>query len=159
MLINAASKYSDNPRDLKRFMNVYRFHYFLMVARRKKGLKAPSPDQLRRWIFLSLKWPDMVRWLQWGSKILNDSAAEEQDSSGRSASIVKTRERLLLLEKITKDANTLADWRGMIGKVLGLNETTMVRWAGDEELYDFFRSELNLDTNDRLSSSAGLGFY
>ena len=63
LILKYAPQFSSNPRDVKRFMNVFRFQYFILLARRTQRLSAPTDEQLAHWIVLSLKWPDLVRWL------------------------------------------------------------------------------------------------
>ena len=57
----ASEFFSDNPREVKRFINVFRFQYFLLLARRNGGLNVPSEKQLTRWIILSMRWPELAR--------------------------------------------------------------------------------------------------
>jgi hypothetical protein len=56
---------SNNPREIKRFVNTFRFHYFLRAARESLGLSIPSLEQFTFWIILSFKWPQLIRWLEW----------------------------------------------------------------------------------------------
>jgi len=79
----AISYFSNNPREIKRFVNALRFQRFLMTNMTNKG--SPSLDQVRRWIILSLKWPQVVRWLYWSANGRNDSGKNNKDN---------TRERL-----------------------------------------------------------------
>jgi hypothetical protein len=66
-------KFSANPREIKRFVNMLRFQTFLldaMLAANKPDKRhPPSHEQLRRWIHLSLKWPAVIRWLYWSPDI------------------------------------------------------------------------------------------
>jgi hypothetical protein len=62
--LKAAPEFSINPREVKRFMNVFRFQYFILLARRSKRLSVTPLDQFTRWLVLLLKWPDLIRWLQ-----------------------------------------------------------------------------------------------
>jgi hypothetical protein len=59
----AASYFSRNPRELKRFINLLRFQRFVMAALKIQD-NSFAFDQVRRWIILCLKWPGLVRWLQ-----------------------------------------------------------------------------------------------
>lgn len=87
----AASEFSNNPREIKRFMNVLRFQRFLLSGIPEKD-KPPSFPQMRRWIVLSLKWPQVVRWLYWSS-----------DLPG-------IKERLQVLEANATTFSKLEDW-------------------------------------------------
>jgi hypothetical protein len=59
---DVASSFSNNPREIKRFINLLRFERFLMTELLEDE-KSPEFDQASRWIILSLKWPQLVRWL------------------------------------------------------------------------------------------------
>jgi len=57
-ILAAAPAFSHIPRELKRFVNAFRFQYFLWSARQARGLKdGPSLEQAQRWVVLSMKWP------------------------------------------------------------------------------------------------------
>ncbi|MBB2984628.1 KAP family P-loop NTPase fold protein [Paraburkholderia tropica] len=55
---------SRNPRELKRFINLLRFNYFLRFSRSRQGLPVPPPMTLAKWTVLSVKWPEHARWLR-----------------------------------------------------------------------------------------------
>ena len=63
LIKEATSDFSDNPREMKRFMNAFRFQYFLWLTRKNRSgaLKHLTKTQLQRWVTLSLKWPEVVR--------------------------------------------------------------------------------------------------
>ena len=64
LIIKSTQQYSNNPRDVKRFVNLFRFYYFLRAAREARNESVPSLDQMCRWIILSLRWPEVVRWFR-----------------------------------------------------------------------------------------------
>jgi hypothetical protein len=81
-----ASKFSNNPREIKRYMNLLRFQRFLLdtLVKEEHGIRFDQPS---RWILLSLKWPQVIRWLYWSSnqgdleeklKKLEEYASESQ---------------------------------------------------------------------------------
>lgn len=57
---------SDNPRTIKRAVNLYRFHRFTAFARQAStvSLAVATPEQIGRWIVVVIRWPHFVRWLQ-----------------------------------------------------------------------------------------------
>ncbi|MDN7897894.1 KAP family P-loop NTPase fold protein [Burkholderia cepacia] len=55
---------SRNPRELKRFINLLRFNYFLRFSRSRQGLPVPPPETLAKWTVLSVRWPEHARWLR-----------------------------------------------------------------------------------------------
>ena len=64
LIVTGGRKFSNNPRDVKRFVDVFRFFCFRRVAREARKEPAPSLDQRSRWIVLPRRWPEVVRWLR-----------------------------------------------------------------------------------------------
>jgi len=73
---------SDNPRTIKRAVNLYRFHRFTAFARQASTLPldVATPAQIGRWIVVIIRWPHFVRWLQAGR---DDPVAPDQDPAAR----------------------------------------------------------------------------
>jgi hypothetical protein len=136
IILDIAPEFSGNPREVKRFMNVFRFHYFLLSARQTQDPNIPSIEQLSRWILLSLKWPTVSRWLQG-----NVQALEKLEEFGRSC-------------------NNYVDWLKKIEADLRLKPDTFPDIFG-EGVFFFFRREGNeiKEKEERLSSSSGKGMY
>ncbi len=132
----------NNPRDMKRFVNLFRFHYFLRAARLARGEQVVSEEQLTRWLVLSLKWPQIVRWIR------------------RHASSVNVPSGLYLakIEKLASPLNSFAIWQQGMDKTFGLNPLE-VSWLRDEELYEFLKKEADYDEWKRLSSCDGKGLW
>jgi KAP family P-loop domain len=149
----AASYFSNNPRDIKRFVNMLRFHRFLresMLAAKKENV--PSLEQLQRWTVLLLKWPGVVRWLYWSSDRIGYKMSSEQKTN-------PMRERLKLLE--TWGLRGLRDqnyWEEQLRDIMKLEDDT-VPWIYDENLTKFFGNEGKLQESERISASAGAGLY
>src|SRR5437773_66770 len=114
VMLALSADFSTNPREIKRLLNMVRFCLLLRKHRQDKGGGVPTLDQYQRWIFLSLRWPDMMRWLQWGS----DQLLER----GRSANIGIVSRRLSLLEAQASKAADLTTWRKEAAAALGLQE-------------------------------------
>jgi hypothetical protein len=152
LITGATSSFSNNPREMKRFMNVFRFQYFLLLARQNRGLPVPSDKELKRWIILSLKWPEVVRWLQSRSISLknNEQASDANDGNEGLKKLENT-----LGHKVTSQK----DWQRMVMDNLGL-EVSNTPWINDEGLRQFFKDEANqTDPYKKLSTSVGNGFY
>lgn len=149
-----------NPRELKRFVNAFRFNYFLWWAHRAQGFRGPSLDQLLRWSVLSMRWPEVVRWLRRSGG--NEWRAERPGNNGDSAAAAKAASlptRLKLLEEISGAAVDLASWqRGAAEKLrLKADETP---WLADDDLLQFFHEEFNqVQAGERLSDGAGKGLW
>jgi hypothetical protein len=132
----------NNPRDMKRFVNLFRFHYFLRAARLARGGQVASEEQLTRWLVLSLKWPEIVRWIRRHASSVN----------------APTGLHLARIEKLASPLNSFAIWQQGMDKSFGLNSLE-VSWLRDEELYEFLKKEADYDEWKRLSSCDGKGLW
>jgi hypothetical protein len=146
MLEESIGSFSTNPRDIKRLLNIVRFNYLISRARVADDQAIPSPETLGRWIGLSLRWPQFVRWLQW-------SPAGSGAAGQRLASKQVVHDRLATLESASKSADTFEAWQTQIRKDFKL-AVGDVSWDNDPALRDYLREEAK-----PLSSGAGLGFY
>ncbi len=138
-----AKRYFINPRDTKRFVNLFRFYYFLRAARQARGQPVPTVDQLCRWLALSLKWPTVVRWLR-RRPTAQDGTSDLQ---------------LETLERLAGASDAIGTWQKSIHEALGL-DLEQTQWLADRELYAFLRSEgSDFETGDRLSSCSNKGLW
>jgi hypothetical protein len=142
LILGATKTFSINPRDVKRFVNVFRFYYFLRAAREARNEPVPSLPQLTRWMTLSLKWPGIVRWLRRGYFEADKGAATQ----------------LKELETVGNECSDLSDWKEKAAAVFGI-EVKDAMWLADREMMDFFREEAKLKESDRLSSSSDKGLW
>ena len=57
---------SDNPRTIKRTVNLYRFYRFIAWAREASSpdLEAAAPELIASWAVVAARWPQVVHWLQ-----------------------------------------------------------------------------------------------
>jgi hypothetical protein len=134
--------FSRNPRDVKRFINSFRFYYFLRSALLARQAEAPSVDQLSRWILLSLRWPTIVRWLR-----STESDSKDPKNNG-----------LAKLVKIVEESKDKASWEDGVAILIGLDEKDRTL-ISDEQLFAFFKGEHELPEMERLSSSIGKGLW
>jgi hypothetical protein len=138
-----ANRYFNNPRDTKRFVNLFRFYFFLRAARQARKQQIPTVDQLCRWIAFAPRWPEVARWLR-GNPI-------PQDGSSTST--------LRALEVIAGRRGAVADWQGGMDKAFGL-KVEQTPWLGDEDLYEFLKREsVDFSEEDRLSSCSNKGLW
>lgn len=61
---------SASPRSLKRFANLLRFYHIQQRLRelqlgREANFKSASTGALALWLLIALRWPQLVRWVQW----------------------------------------------------------------------------------------------
>jgi hypothetical protein len=55
-----AKELSGNPREIKRFINVFRFYAFIQIARQANGLGAPTFEQVAKLSILAVRWPHLL---------------------------------------------------------------------------------------------------
>lgn len=144
----SASQFSQNPREIKRFMNCLRFYRFLLSIQ-KDSAGTPSLEQVRRWIILLLKWPQVARWVCWG-EYSNSNNGNKPDGGSRS--------RLLLLENAGKSSSQ-EKWNQYLKDNLGIIEGKESLWFDDVGLRLFFTLENTAYNDSPLSKGAGAGIY
>lgn len=143
-----------NPRDLKRFLNTFRLHDFLRIAREGRGQTAPDRGLIADWIRLSLRWPQMVRWL-------HRITGEEHGKSTGKKRASKSHERLQEIEGIAGgilDSEGIQGWKKRILEKFGPSVADL-DWASDPALYEFFRDMSQRPEPQRLSFGAGKGLW
>jgi len=152
--ISEASKIiNGNPREIKRLANMARLYLSLRNVRRTKEptWRSPTVIQYARWITVALRWPDMMRWLQWG--------ADEASWSAKELVHDLVKRRLLFLENATDQAKTPEGWTKLLVETLKVPGSAESDWASDPKLFEFFEAEAQMDASERLSSAAGVGFW
>lgn len=130
---------SDNPRTIKRAVNLYRFYRFMAWAREASplGLAAATPDQIARWIVPIVRWPDFVRWVQ--------AQEEEEYEDGRDGIGI---EQVLEAARKVGSASAFADDLAGAGLSVG--------WVRDVELWRYLRS---LDSATAFDDASRCGMW
>jgi hypothetical protein len=152
-IIRLVSGYTaGNPREVKRMVNLARLYLHLRNARRRAEprWRSPSLDQYARWIALTLRWPDMMRWLQWG--------VDEAAWSPAEMSQLLIVRRLEALQASAADMKTGKEWSETLKIRLEFSDVDKVDWAADSKLMEFFRNETNRG-DDTISAAAARGFW
>ncbi len=153
-IIRELGRYSaGNPREIKRMVNLARLYLALRNERRRVDpfWRAPSLEQYARWIALTLRWPDMMRWLQWGA---DEAIWAVEDNS--TALIVR---RLKVLETAASETHNVADWATSIESELLLDKNDAVEWRKDPKLFELFRNCSQSPPGRRLSAAAETGLW
>jgi hypothetical protein len=154
IIIRKVATYSaGNPRELKRMVNLARFYLALRAARRSRdpNWRAPDLDQYARWIAITLRWPDMMRWLQWGA----DEAMWEADQLDQALTV----RRLRRLEATALSSGSLDEWKAKLESDLIVPAESESDWACDPKLLEFFKHESAVPDTKRLSAAAGSEFW
>jgi hypothetical protein len=148
-----ASHSVGNPREMKRMVNLARFYLALRSTRRQRDSRWRSPDldQYARWIALTLRWPDMLRWLQWGA----DEAHWPPEQQGTELVV----RRLRFLESHASTSDLAGKWRDVLKSKLNVPIESDSDWACDPKLFEFFKVESTLAEGKRLSDAATVGFW
>jgi hypothetical protein len=103
MYLNYAGQLSGNPREFKRFLNLFRFYANLQITRELSPSQAPSLEQLAKITMLVVRWPDLIR---------------EFTAQAGTASAVST------LELLAGKHQTVADWSSAAKKERSLASGT-----------------------------------
>ena len=151
MLTKMAPGFSTNPREIKRLLNMARFYLLLRIGRIASGKQVPDIEQYERWIMLTLRWPDMTRWLQWGD-------ADVGLGGGEPEKLGSVAGRLQRLEQQAEQSADFAAWNADIARRLGLLADE-VSWLKDDNLFAFFKQEAAKEPKERISAGAQLGFF
>lgn len=152
----ATSYFCGNPRELKRFINVFRFHYFVWWARKARELEIPTLDQLLRWTVLSIKWPEAVRWVRRGGG--TDWCAQTIGQEKSNCMPAETS-RLKLIEDISGIATDLRTWQDQALQVLRLTPKD-APWLNDSQLLHYFHDEhTKYPEGKRMSDGEGKGLW
>jgi hypothetical protein len=152
-VLKVAPDLYSNPRDLKRFLNTFRLHDFLRIARLGRGLEAPSRSLIADWIRLSLRWPQVVRWM-------HRANADASTTKTEGAAHGSTYHNLTNLETIAVEVGSggATKWKDLVVTRLGAN-LGGVDWISDPALFEFFREIGQRDFKERLSYGAGKGLW
>ncbi len=152
----AAPHFRENPREWKRFVNTFRFHYCLWLARGDG--ERPALPQLLRWTVLSVRWPEVVRWIRRSGGV-DWKAPQKVEGAEGGATPAPSRTRLQALEETCGAAVDLASWQEGAKAALRL-ERAAAPWLDDDDLLEFFHREYNeIGAGDRLSDAVGRGFW
>ncbi|HKO98828.1 MAG TPA: P-loop NTPase fold protein [Pyrinomonadaceae bacterium] len=139
-LVRYASYLGSTPRGLKRFANLYRFYRFAQWSREFQDLKAATPAALGFWLVIMLRWPQMVRWIQWDGETQVFAASSP-------------------LEKAEKFQRLIAETANYNGWMLKLTTEKMdqIGWTKDQQLFDFVKSQQ--DDSNLLTDAVEMGIW
>jgi hypothetical protein len=128
-----------SPRAIKRFANLYRFYSLTQYARQTQGLEASSPAALARWLVIMLRWPQLVRWIQWENETKLTSAT---DANGKASA----------LEDQVCATRTYEAWVKHLEEV----DPTQGDWLRDKHLYEFLKMPVAIDRKLSIAVQNGV---
>ena len=136
----------------------------MLLVRQSWGLDVPTPEQLRRWVILWMKWPRLALWIMGPndasiSDSYNNASHGGSPAPAQESSTPGNAKRTLGLLEQTGGANGVPDqtaWRSraVAALVLDSNEAP---WLIDGEVWEFFLQESQ--QAEPLSTGAGMGFW
>lgn len=158
-----------NPREIKRMANMARLYLALRNERRKLDhfWVAPSLESYAIWIVMAIRWPDFVRWLQWGGSHDASVAGQAEESS-----IVSNR--IADIEKISRDSDDFANWHGTVAALLDPAASVKASedvvgsaridvggmdWRSDPAFFHFMKKCIRPQRLDSMSKSLKNGFW
>jgi hypothetical protein len=156
IILDASQEFPNNPREMKRFLNILRFYYFIREGRKAAELPYPSLDQIKRWIILVMKWPQVAVWLQKGVMERENDNPVGDKLLGLEKNIVGDKSRQVTVSSNKKPRKT---------KQISENDTDdndMGLWLNDKSLSLFFKNEINIKNEkpeEALSTANEKGLY
>jgi hypothetical protein len=140
-VIEVYAEYLGNsPRLIKRFVNLYRFYRFLQFSGQNPQLSNIEGYALGRWIILMIKWPQLVRCIQWDT---------EKSFHNGSTAIMKATE----FEALLLGCNDFKDWE----KKINDSYSNGIPWLFDKNLFEFVK-KTNRDFGS-LKEAIEVGFW
>jgi hypothetical protein len=107
-VIKYASGYLDpNPREIKRFVRVFRFFVMIYMERRLRGLRAPaSLKGVAKLAVLAIRWPGLMATLAESAgsdgRTIFDTLEDPPTPTRRKNETKKTADRRVLVEALTR---------------------------------------------------------
>jgi hypothetical protein len=151
----AARFFQGNPRDMKRFVNAFRFHYLLWWARRSQELPVPPLDALVGWTILAMKWPEHVRWLRRieSKRLAGDALVRAFGSAAPNDPSGNTNHLAVVEHASHKAADDLEAWASTMRQLYEIRPES--GWLADRSLLAFYAAR----ADEPLSAFAGKGFW
>jgi hypothetical protein len=133
-------KYLENsPRTFKRFANLFRFYRFYEWSRELQGLPTATTKELGMWVTLMLRWPGVVRLVQW--------KASTEGIKGLSPTM-----KAKMLDGAAREARDYAQWKETL-KSQNLQEAVP---AEDAALFNFLNESIKRDLSIERAVEAGI---
>ena len=123
---------TDNPRTIKRVVNLFRFHYSMSVDRMTNNLPTATPEQLVCWSVLLVRWPNFVRWIQ------AERARAEQRASDKEWVESETVKKVVAK---ALEANETLIWSRALDEIGVIDHS----WKEDGDLFQFLKKCQDID--------------
>ena len=139
-LVRYGEFFGGNPRTMKRFANLYRFYRHSQWSREVQGLDSASPSALGRWLVVMLRWPQLVRWIQWESESQLDGDATPTAKAA-------------IFEEDLKRTDSFEEWTVHLTN----EDLDQLARLVDRPLYEFLHSPS--EDHERLSRATEVGVW
>ena len=134
----------DSPRGLKRFANLLRFYPAIQQLRIRDGLPNASTESLAKWLTISLRWPQFVRWLQWSQEEhqLTVGSKEGKETIRNQVHGLSPTEKANRLDHLLDELPSHSGEPGQVTTVFQkawlekMKNFPQVPWLSDIELFD-----------------------
>lgn len=153
-LSKAAYIFSNNPREVKRFLNLVTYYVNLHSEIKQIShpiSNLPTYEQIRRWIILILKWPSLAQWLYWVQDPFSYSIPSDI--------LTSPAFRLRQLETLAEESKDQKEWEAKVAFEFDFNSPKNIPWITDNNVREFFRAEKKQKPGTKLSDGAGVGVY
>ncbi|MFF5383726.1 KAP family P-loop NTPase fold protein [Pedobacter suwonensis] len=137
----AAPFLSNSLREIKRFANLFTFYSILKYTASGKSLREFEPEVLSKWILIMIRWPQLVRAIQWDT--------EKTMLSGETP-----LERAKDFETLIIDCVNLDLWKAKL-KTRIMDEKD-ITWQHDVQLVEFFNENIDKNCNTVKAVEVGL---
>jgi hypothetical protein len=139
-------------RQLNLFLNAFKFQYYLRNARLSRGYPVASLRQIRDWIILSSSWKGVIKWLGQIPSCVEFGSERETISTN-------IRKRLVILEDLASEGWAKDKIYQQVTGAYPELEDDINRWLEDKCLANFFKHQVRLPTEERLSAAVGMGLF
>ena len=161
-ILNQVQEFSifleDSPRSLKRFANMLRFYSSMQQLRNAKGSPYASTEALGKWLTITLRWPQMVRWIQWSheDKFQNPRLVEnDKEQEFELSSSTDPAEKATFLDEIFRQFSEISNdadrtnWKVVYQKqwMAFCENNEHLPWLKDKELFQLLYHYDSPETN------------
>ena len=140
LILDFSAYLTTSPRMVKRFVNLYRFHRFLQFTGQNKEMRYADAQTLAKWIIIMIKWPQLVRAIQWDTEKDFENGSSPMERAGK-------------FELDVVNTSSYETWR----KTMQSKYKDGDSWLTDRGLYDFLRANYNQDSS--LSKAVEYRFW
>lgn len=150
-LLKQLDHLSNNPRTLKRVVNLFRFHVLLQEQRHQTtGENTADSEQILAWVILLARWPFFVRWLQGLGRQASEQAQGQTRGDPPGSAEIADRVLQKVIERAQMTENPQAWAKELEGEGIEYGV-----WAFAPGLFEFLKKGHELS----LEQASAYGFW